>query len=251
MYSSSFYKNQVEGSANSADIILSLIYECYQPCSVIDVGCGTGAWLKAAKNQGAEYLFGVDGVWANEFVGSSSEICFRAQDLEQLDKFERKYDLCISVEVAEHLSASNAKKFVNAICSASDVVIFSAAIKYQGGENHINEQWQSYWIEIFKENNYKCLDLLRPCIWQNDKVECWYRQNTFLFINETFDENAFNKIEHRKQPMYDIVHPLVYQEKCKLIDNIYKDPDIRFIFYSILKIIINAIKKIINLLCKH
>ena len=59
--------------------------------------------------------------------------------------------------------------------SLSDVVLFSAAIPHQGGENHFNEQWPDYWSQKFERRGYSVLDCLRHLIWANPKVEVLVR----------------------------------------------------------------------------
>ena len=56
----------------------------------------------------------------------------------------------ISLEVAEHLSPGRAESFISDLCQAAPVVLFGAAIPGQGGVGHLNEQWQSYWANLFE-----------------------------------------------------------------------------------------------------
>jgi len=97
-----------------------------------------------------------------------------------LPKPHEKYDLCISLEVAENLPEDNAESFVDLLCQAPDTILFGAAIKYQGGAGHINEQWQTYWIKLFQSKGYECIDCVRGAVWSDVSVEWWYKQNTFL-----------------------------------------------------------------------
>src|SRR4051812_33798994 len=62
-YSSQFYDEQVAGSLRSAEEVLPLVWRLCKPRSVIDVGCGRGAWLSVAEQFGAEALTGLDGDW--------------------------------------------------------------------------------------------------------------------------------------------------------------------------------------------
>src|SRR5262249_14104781 len=78
---------------------------------------------------------------------------------------ERRFDLAICLEVAEHLPSDCAADLVTNLCNAADVVLFSAATPGQGGTRHINEQRPSYWSHLFSRNGYRCLDAIRPIIW--------------------------------------------------------------------------------------
>ena len=169
-YGSSYHADQVHGALQSARIVLSILFEIYQPQSVFDLGCGQGAWLAAAEELGVRKLVGVDGPWVDPAALISRSIEFSAVDLEKEFAVPEKYDLSISVEVAEHLSAGRSRAFVEALCAASDVVIFSAAIPQQGGVNHINEQWQSFWAALFGAAGYECYDLFRPRLWRDKRV---------------------------------------------------------------------------------
>ena len=78
-----------------------------------------------------------------------------------------KSDLVICMEVAEHLSLSRADDFVRDLCSISDVILFGAAVKFQRGTSHINEQPQSFWIDIFMQYEYYPFYLPRKKLWEN------------------------------------------------------------------------------------
>ncbi len=216
LYNDEFYKSNIAGMSESAKIVLKFLFNIIRPNSVIDVGCGKGAWLAVAESYGAKKLKGLDGSWIDKKTLLGEAIDFTAVNFEKdLPELDSKYDLCISLEVAEHISKNNAERFIEYLCSASDCVLFGAAIKKQGGTNHINEQPQTYWIEIFKSNGYDCFDIIRPNIWDNKAVEWWYRQNTFLFIKKDIKQNInIKKLKSlHDQTIYDIVHPDTFEEK--------------------------------------
>src|SRR5437588_6710656 len=100
-YPPGFYDNQVGGSLQSAKEILGLLWQISRPRSVIDVGCGRGAWLSVAEQLGADVLTGLDGDWINPNDLLSARIRFFPTDLEGQFNIETQHDLCISVEVAE------------------------------------------------------------------------------------------------------------------------------------------------------
>lgn len=230
-YTSNYYSKRVEESARSARVVLELLYRQYRPVSVIDVGCGRGCWLAVAESYGSKTLKGLDGLWVKPEELLSPHIKFTPIDFEKeltLDSGEQ-YDLCISVEVAEHVSESKAEEFVTFLCSTSDVVLFSAAIQHQGGTNHINEQWQSFWIRLFDANNYQCFDMFRRAIWNNEAVYWWYRQNMFLFVRRS--SAAVSQIRVEEKPIEDIVHPGNYERKVQQIKSYetrIQQPTLRF-----------------------
>ena len=188
LYSENFFKNIKEGSKSSADIIFSIIKNYVDLRSIIDIGCGTGSWLASAKNNfsmDCGSIVGIDGEYSKQFHKSSSGE-FIYTDLNNPIKLERsaRFDLAMSLEVAEHLSESRSSGFVKDLCRLSDIVLFSAAIPGQGGTGHINEQWPEYWQAEFDQNGYQMFDLIRPKVWRDERVGPWYAQNCFLFIEE-------------------------------------------------------------------
>ena len=218
-YNEVFYKEMIEGSVNSARVILTLLYDIYQPRSVIDVGCGQGAWLAVAESLGSTNLVGLDGNWVKKESLLSQNIKFIPTNFEDSIVLDRRYDLCMSLEVAEHLSEAQAKPFIDTLCKASDVIIFSAAIRCQGGSHHINEQWQSYWSNLFHKNGYSCFDIFRGEIWNNNNVEWWYRQNTLLFVNQRCRLIDLYHLKRLEKNILDIVHPENYESKVQFYES--------------------------------
>ena len=117
----------------------------------------------------------------------------------------------MSLEVAEHLPESAADTFVKTLTNLSDNIIFSAAIPSQGGQNHINEQWHTYWIEKFEKRGFYCHDLIRTHIWNNEKVDWWYKQNMFFF----------SKTPPKATLFVNNLHPELLLNKVQTIENIY------------------------------
>lgn len=199
----------------SPRIIVSKLLEYYSPKSVVDFGCGLGTFLKAFKEKGVLEVLGLDGEWVNKaslnnYLESNE---FLEVNLETKIVFKKKYDLAISLEVAEHLSKESAALFVQNLVAASDVILFSAAIPFQGGQNHINEQWVKFWQDEFYKYNYVFNDLLRSELWNNEGVKWWYRQNMFIVTSKEMElkrGNISNIIE-----IQDHIHPEHYLLKVK------------------------------------
>lgn len=183
-YNHFFYKNQLLESKNSAKYIVPIINDWFQPKSIIDVGCGVGAWLDIWKNSknGVEVM-GIDAGFVERsllLIDVSNE--FIEADLNNKLPKLKKYDLAMCLEVAEHLDENRADSFVEDLTSLSDIVLFSAAIPGQEGTQHINEKFLKYWIDKFNQNGYKCFDVIRPMIWEVDSISWWFRQNIVLFV---------------------------------------------------------------------
>ena len=68
LYTTNFYNNQKDKSYQSAQIVLGEVFKYFKPASMVDFGCGSGAWLSVAKELGVESIAGLDGDWVNEKV---------------------------------------------------------------------------------------------------------------------------------------------------------------------------------------
>ena len=247
LYGRSFYDQYAAGSSRSAAIILGHLYKLFRPRSVIDVGCGQGAWLSAAEACGATALTGLDGEWVKEKDLLSKNIRFVPVNLsESLPRLDQRYDLCMSLEVAEHLPEQRAAAFVDLLCQASDTILFGAAVKHQGGTNHVNEQWPSYWIELFKSRGYACIDCIRGAVWDNAAVSWWYRQNTFLFVGPNhpcFDKDALRALE---RPMVDVVHPMNYESTIRDYESVILRPTFRFCLGCMRRWLNNKLRRLVG-----
>jgi len=166
----------------SARVVVPMVVALTHPSSVLDVGCGRGAWLSAFREQGIENVVGLDGDYIKPSTLKIPADRFRPTDLSGKFKVpENRFDLAICLEVAEHLPAANSLHLVRQLASASAQVLFSAAPPGQGGEGHINCQPLSHWRKIFEELSFRMLDPFRPRLRDNRSVEWWYRQNMVLF----------------------------------------------------------------------
>lgn len=188
MYGESFYSNQSKGALQSARRYLNHLWTIFQPKSVLDVGCGRGAWLKACHELGATRLLGLDGNWNSQSLMVDDSIEFRSIDLNKPFSVEKRVELAICLEVAEHLEQETAPQLIKCLADASNVVLFSAAYLNQGGTNHINEQLHSYWAKLFAEYAFCPFDLFRPVFWGDEDVAFWYRQNVFLYVRKDSSE---------------------------------------------------------------
>lgn len=204
-YSESFYAGQQKGSSVSAAVIVPLVLSVIPARSVIDIGCGVGGWLGEFRRHGVEDVLGVDGDYVPLNALKIPREQFEARDLRQYSGPDRRFDLACSLEVAEHLPADAAESFVAALVRAAPVILFSAAVPGQGGTDHVNEQWQSYWSAQFATHGYVCLDFVRPAVFYDERVEWWYRQNALVFCRPEHRPESTAPITSRYE--IDRVHP--------------------------------------------
>ena len=213
LYSDKFYNDQEKSSIKSANEIVPLVLSFIKPKSVIDIGCGVGTWLSVFKKYGVSDIMGVDGNWVKKEKLYIPQEKFLSHDLNKPLKIKREFDLAVSLEVAEHLYEENASVFIDLLTSISPIVLFSAAIPFQGGTNHINEQWPEYWVELFKRKGYVVVDCIRKRIWNNKKIAFFYAQNILLFIKENHlkkNKKLMNEWRKTNIDQLSIVHPEKY-----------------------------------------
>lgn len=205
-YTEAFFDLIREGCQRSADVVVPLVLAEYPARTVVDVGCGEGWWGKAFEDAGCD-VFGLDGPGADPVIHAN------VRDLTEPGSLTAAgYDLAVSLEVAEHLPPECADTFVAQLCATAPVILFSAAIPGQGGWGHLNEQWPAYWVERFEANGYECSGALRWQIWDDDRVENWYRQNLIVargpkapLLPQWFDSPL--------APVWPVVHPVLYDAR--------------------------------------
>jgi SAM-dependent methyltransferase len=208
-YSTRYYEGLKEDSAASARVAVPLILRLLPVKSVVDVGCGSGTWAKEYLAAGCEVL-GLDGqvVQPSQLLIPAGQ--FQRANLAEPLRLERRFELVNCLEVAEHLAPARAESFVADLCGLGDVVVFSAAVPGQGGTHHVNEQWQSYWVERFQAQGFVALDCLRHQLWGNEQVAWWYRQNLLVFIRATRVAEFPEAVSAQRQWPVDLVHPRAY-----------------------------------------
>ncbi|MGA2433897.1 MAG: methyltransferase domain-containing protein [Bryobacteraceae bacterium] len=209
-YPKSFYSGLHRGSKQSAEIVVPIVMDLLKPRSVVDVGCGTGAWLSVFENNGVLNTLGIDGSDADTELLQIDRRKFLLHDLTLPLELERSFDLVVCLEVAEHLPPSGAEEFVNSLTRLGPTVLFSAAIPYQGGKHHLNEQWPEYWAGLFEKRNYRVADCLRPRIWGCPDVDWWYAQNLLLFVRR----DVAGDFSCRDSEGLSMIHPALYLKHC-------------------------------------
>ncbi len=214
-YDQSFYDEQFEGSIGSARVLLGRLNGLLHPASVLDIGCGRGAWLAAWRELGVQDVLGIDGPWNRQELMIDPALPFRAADLETAVDPARRFDLAMSVEVVEHLSPAAGEGIVQSLTDCADVVLFSAAFTGQGGVHHIHERYHSHWGRQFVARGYAVFDAFRPHFWADERVQPWHRANVFLYVKRghPFCEmlNAAQVPQITELAFMDCVHPWLYE----------------------------------------
>ncbi|HLP49073.1 MAG TPA: class I SAM-dependent methyltransferase [Candidatus Kapabacteria bacterium] len=218
-YDETFFQAQKNGVISSAKEIVPMVMDLIDPQKVVDVGCGIGAWLSIFKESGVKEIFGVDGSWVRKEDLLIDGNNFQFADLEEPLCVDKKFDLAVSLEVAEHISAKNAATFIASIIRLAPVVLFSAAIPHQKGIGHQNEQWPQYWKELFAKNGYVAIDCFRKKIWNNKKVFPWYAQNIVVFVEKDYlnsNQKLKKEFDTGQDVFLPLVHPAIYLSKVDM-----------------------------------
>jgi len=172
-YTPDYYDQIVEEAVISRDEVFRLLgLDGYS--QVIDLGCGVGQWGVGYLNYtGVDYRVPKDKLLVKNYI---------EHDLRQITNLGKTYDVVICVEVAEHLEercADNLIENIVRLCHDRTTVIFSAAIPYQGGNNHVNEQWQTWWAEKFYRYGFGGYQSEE--IQMNKNICRWYAQNIVIY----------------------------------------------------------------------
>jgi SAM-dependent methyltransferase len=186
IYDRNFFRNTIKFEAKSAADFVDIVLGKYSPQSLADIGCGAGIYLKEFENRGIEDILGIDGAVdaAEEFLADKRKLVIH--DLSLPYSFSRRYDLALCLEVAEHLPESAADVLMDTIVTASDDVLFSAAVPGQGPRSigHINEQPHAYWAEKFEQRGYMFLGPLTEALQRamaGKDVVWWITNNLLIF----------------------------------------------------------------------
>ena len=212
-YNVEFYNDMEILSTSSAKEIIPILVERFNPSSVVDVGCGTGAFAIEFIRTGMTDVVGIEGEWMKNVPTILPKDNYLFCDITEAIRLNNTYDLCLCLEVAEHLEKSKAQILVSTLTSLSSRVVFSAAIPLQGGNHHVNEQWPEYWAALFAERGYFVEWDPRISIWNNSKIASCYRQNLLVFTRDGGDQRSIPislvhpeawelAFRHRKVPLW-------------------------------------------------
>jgi SAM-dependent methyltransferase len=214
-YDASYYGGILEESVRSRDVVLNLLKRMGIPMqSVVDFGCGLGHWGRDFYSKFGGMYLGVDFEVPMDQLVIPKEY-YQEHDLrtpfmsDTTFTSDGKYELVLCLEVAEHIDETYADQLVDTLCRVGKYILFSAAIPGQGGVNHVNEQWQSYWSKKFWDRGlFLHKTDIRREIYNDSDVAVWYRQNLMLFTMDHQDS-----YDGGYKP--DFVHPDMYMNLMK------------------------------------
>lgn len=176
------------------------IVEIFHPSSIVDVGCANGDILAGIKEIDQDIVFrGIEGSdQAIEFFEPEIKNEIYILDVRYSISFRDlnlifPADLCISLEVAEHIEPEYAEQYIDNLCSLSDRILITAAPPGQGGHHHVNCQPKEYWIDKFHargffrgiSEEFSFKRMIEP--WKHKKGIKAYYDNALYFYKEDPD----------------------------------------------------------------
>lgn len=111
-YNDRYYDYVNNSALRSARVIILPLCNAFQIKSVLDVGCGEGAWLSVWRKFGIEDICGLDGDYVDRNRLLIDHASFNSIDLTQGFNLYRSFDLVQCLEVAEHLERSSSDRLV-------------------------------------------------------------------------------------------------------------------------------------------
>jgi 2-polyprenyl-3-methyl-5-hydroxy-6-metoxy-1,4-benzoquinol methylase len=164
------------------------LIESFEIKSIVDFGCGLGAYLEGALLAGADKVLGFD-------IMYDLAIKYTSDRIKPFLKYGNvgepiscgKFDCVLSIETAEHLAEEEADDFVSNLINASKKIIVLSASN-AGGRYHINRQTRQYWIDKLTARNFiysqDALDKLFN-VWHKNGCPAYIMRNLMVFYEPT------------------------------------------------------------------
>ena len=139
------------GKTNIDEKSLEFLIKRFKIKSFLDIGCGKGGMVFYAINKG---------LFARGVEGDAHSIPVDCPLINKIDyrnsylNFQEPFDLAWSVEVLEHIPEGYLKNVFKDFRNCK-FVIFTAAPPGWGGEGHVNERDEKYWIKKFSNEGFK------------------------------------------------------------------------------------------------
>ncbi|MAA50597.1 MAG: hypothetical protein CMP83_10535 [Gammaproteobacteria bacterium] len=198
---------------NFNDGLATAIYELFKPKTILEFGCGVGYYCNYWSNcEGVQTVHGIepnkrdDKMFKNK---NCKQLTFNLiNDDESQFEFLDKYDLVVSIEVAEHIDRKYHDKLFDFLTKKSkNIIIFSGARLDQPGHGHIacrsEEDWRSEFLKRNKNFDIKNTNNLRN---KSNKKNVNHRKNVQVFKNnEIYELNEIKNTEYTNK-LFDKQH---------------------------------------------
>lgn len=149
-YSKTYYEGIEAANSRAYDLLAQALVAVFHPSSVVDVGCGSGGISIALRNHGVRDIFPFDFSQASVAMAKSRGLLLAQRlDLTRAQRVPAEGDLCICLEVAEHIPQKYEGHVAFLLSQLSPHLVFTAAPPGQGGHLHVNLRPQEHWIKLF------------------------------------------------------------------------------------------------------
>lgn len=154
VYTAAFYDGGgFARTDETAAAIASYLIQRFNPRSVLDLGCGMGHYLQYFAANGCRAV-GVEGSAAG-LARIPDTVLAMQHDLRKPLIVNQRFDLVMSVEVAEHVPKKYSRTLVRSLCRHSNgLIVFTAAPPGTPGDDHINCRERSFWDSLFEEQGF-------------------------------------------------------------------------------------------------
>ena len=150
IYKGGFFKNRHK-MIWRVPIFCDAIMSIFNPKSVIDIGCAIGDFVRGFEDRDV-YAFGIEG--SEACVPFMQTRNYNICDLRENLFFDERYDLCMCLEMAEHVEPEYADMLIKNLCKLSNNLLISMAPPGQKGHHHVNCQYINYWDDKFEKQDY-------------------------------------------------------------------------------------------------
>ena len=179
---------------------MKYVWEIFNPKNILDVGCGSGAYLYCFKHLGCKKVFGLDGIISKNTFLDDTE--YRQCNLSDGFDLNETFDMVICLEVLEHLTKSSADKMIHVLDKhASNTILFSAAEIYQPGIGHINCQPLSYWLKYWRDLGWQ-VDNFSTLSFRSLASFSWFRRNPLILRRNNSGKKIYADLEKISQRKY-------------------------------------------------
>ena len=184
IYNEHFFKRTKRMEMPSAQAVAHILIKHFHPKSIIDIGCGVGIYLKEFENNNVD-IIGFDSA-AAALNGSLVGNKIKLHDLCKPLTLNKSFDLCLCIEVAEHLKPECGDILLETLTGLSQNIVFTAATPGQGSEEigHINEQSHEFWINAFEQMGFaldkESTENIKKEM-EDNSVVWWITKNLMIF----------------------------------------------------------------------
>ncbi len=205
--------------SNLSAILLTML----SPSNIVQIG-GDIRFLETMIN------LGVPGECA--YVSLSPEECHSSILIKQLNiqrknEFERKYDLCLIIEIMDLIPAEFIDNIIQASIDASDTILFASSPPGESGLYQQNNKPISYWMEKYFRKGYIFYDIIRtkmePINFSDVLIADYKHLSSYLmntYIVKKIDKSGLES--YNKKAVKDIIFEKERRIEDLSMQNIYQ-----------------------------